>query len=84
MPHTLDGNRTVLSSSEASAMSGFTRTHINYLINQGMLEAVKVANVWLVYEDSLRRYLASPRRPGPKPRASGAPSAEPTMTHKRG
>jgi len=84
MPHTLDGNRTVLSSSEASAKSGFTRTHINYLINQGMLEAVKVANVWLVYEDSLSRYLASPRRPGPKPRATDAPSAEPSMADKRG
>jgi excisionase family DNA binding protein len=68
MGHLIDGNRPILAVSEASAVSGFTRNHINYLITQGVLDAVKVGPVWLVYEDSLRRYMAAPRRPGPKPR----------------
>ncbi len=68
MGHSLDPNRAVMTVTEASAASGFTRAHINYLINRDLLEAVKVGAVWLVYEDSLRRYLALPRKPGPKPR----------------
>ena len=72
MGHIIDANRPILSVAEASVYSGFTRTHINYLITQGQLDAVKVGSMWLVYEDSLSRYLAQPRRPGPKPRPGGA------------
>jgi len=70
MGQRIDPDRTVLSVTEASAASGFTRSHIQYLINQQQLEAVKVGPIWLVYEDSLTRYLATPRRPGPKPRGA--------------
>jgi len=72
MGHIIDANRPVLSVAEASAFSGFTRTHINYLITQGQLDAVKVGSIWLVYEDSLSRYMASPHKPGPKPRPNVA------------
>ena len=67
MGHSIESNRAVLSVSEASALSGFTRSHVNYLISQGYIDAVKVGSVWLVYEDSLQRYMAAPRKPGPKP-----------------
>jgi excisionase family DNA binding protein len=72
MGHIIEANRPILSVAEASALSGFTRTHINYLISQGQLDAVKVGSIWLVYEDSVRRYMASPHKPGPKPRADVA------------
>ena len=69
MGHLIEANRPVLTVAEASAFSGFTRNHINYLITQCQLDAVKVGSIWLAYEDSLSRYMASPRKPGPKPRA---------------
>ena len=72
MGHIIDANRPVLSVTEASAFSGFTRNHINYLITQGQLDAIKVGSIWLVYEDSLSRYMASPHKPGPKPRPNVA------------
>ena len=72
MGHIIDANRPILSVAEASVYSGFTRTHINYLITQGQLDAVKVGSIWLVYEDSLSHYMAKPRRPGPKPRPGTA------------
>jgi excisionase family DNA binding protein len=62
-----DPDRRVLSVTEASTLSGYTRSNLNHLIRQGYLEAVKVGNIWLVYEDSLRRYMAAPRKPGPRP-----------------
>ena len=70
--HQIDANRRVLTSAEASAISGLTRTHINYLIHRNILDAVRVGNAWLVYEDSLRAYIAEPRKPGPKPRPTSA------------
>ncbi len=66
MGHQIDANRPVLTSAEASNISGLTQTHINYLIKQGRLDAVRVGKHWLVYEDSLRRYVAEPHKPGPK------------------
>ena len=69
MGHLIEANRPVLTVAEASVLAGFTRTHINYLITQSQLDAVKVGSIWLVYEDSLRRYMAAPHKPGPKPRA---------------
>ena len=72
MGHIIDANRPILSVAEASVFSGFTRTHINYLITQGQLDAVKVGSIWLVYEDSLSRYMASPHKPGPKPQPNAA------------
>jgi excisionase family DNA binding protein len=71
----LDPDRSVLSVTEASALSGYTRSNINHLIHQGYLDAVKVGNAWLVYEDSLRQYVATPRKPGPQPRFSSDTSA---------
>ena len=74
MGYTIDSQRPVMTVTEASSISGFTRTHINYLINHEQLEAIKVGNVWLVYEDSVRQYLSIPHKPGPKPRNAGTPA----------
>ena len=54
MGHFVEPGRAVLSSSEASALSGLRQSHIDYLIREGRIEGVKVGTVWLVYEDSLR------------------------------
>lgn len=73
MGHTVEPGRAILTSREASQLAGLQQTHIDYLIRQGKLEGIKVGSLWLVYEDSLRAYLASPRKPGPKPRSPETP-----------
>ena len=83
MGHQIDANRTVLTSAEASNVSGLTRTHINYLIHQGRLDAIRVGNNWLVYEDSLRRYVAEPRKPGPKAKTT-EPAGDSSMPETAG
>jgi len=61
--------RTLLSTTEAHQLSGLSRDHIGLMIRQGQIEAMKVGNYWLIFEDSFQRYLASPRKTGPKPKA---------------
>ncbi len=74
--HIIDANRAVLTVAEASQLSGFNRAHVNYLITTEQVDAIKVGSIWLVYEDSLRTYIASPRKPGPKPRQPADDTAE--------
>jgi hypothetical protein len=69
--HIIDANRAVLTVAEASRLSGYNRAHVNYLIVQHYIDAVRVGSVWLVYEDSLRHYMIAPRKPGPKPGRTG-------------
>lgn len=57
--------RTVLSSSEASDISGLSRSHILYLVREGKIEGVRPwGREWMIYEDSLLAFLAQPRSPG--------------------
>jgi hypothetical protein len=58
--------RREISTHEASQISGLTVTHIALLIRQGKLEGRRFGNrSWMVYADSLERYLSTPHRPGP-------------------
>lgn len=64
------GGRPLISTTEAHQRSGLSRDHISLLIRRGVLDATKVGNYWLIYEDSFERFLAQPRKRGPKgPRA---------------
>jgi excisionase family DNA binding protein len=76
--------RTLLSTTEAHQRSGLSRDHISLMIRRGQIEAMKIGNYWFIYEDSLDRYLASPRKPGPKPRSDDLVAAENTMPEKEG
>jgi len=59
--------RRELSTQEASQRSGLSRNHITYLLRQGKLEGRNFGHrLWLVYADSLDRYLGTPHKPGPK------------------
>jgi excisionase family DNA binding protein len=71
--------RTLLSTIEAHERSGLSQDHIGLLVRRGAIEATKVGNYWLIYEDSLQRYLESPRKPGPKPNKRGAAVTDSTM-----
>ena len=67
MPH-LDTGRKLLSITEARAISDLSPTHLGYLARSGIIDAVKVGKMWLVYEDSLTLYLSQPHKSGPKPK----------------
>lgn len=58
--------RNQLTTPEAARYSGLTRAHLVQLVRRGTLEGVRMGRDWFVYVDSLDRYLATPRRPGPR------------------
>ena len=59
--------REKLSTDEAVQRSGLSRSQITNLLRQGKLEGQNFGGrYWIVYADSLERYLASPRKSGPK------------------
>lgn len=57
--------RKQMSTPEAARYSGLTRAHLANLARRGILEGVRMGRDWFVYADSIDRYLATPRRPGP-------------------
>ena len=61
------GDRVLLSTTEAAQISQMSRAHIVRLLRAEQLEGMKLGHDWLVLEDSLKAYLAQPRKPGPKP-----------------
>jgi len=66
-PPRIHNGRPVLTTTEASAKSGFTRDYIVYLLNTGRIEGTKPwGREWMVYEDSLQAFLAQPRSKGKK------------------
>lgn len=81
------GDRVLLSTGEAVEVSGLSRVHIQRLLRFEQLEGVKLGHDWLVFEDSLTKYMAQPRKPGPKSKSinttsqSQADSSSSTQTH---
>ena len=69
----VSADRKLLSTAEASRISGLGRQYLERLLRQGRLAGIKPGHDWLVYEDSLHAFLAQPRKRGPKgPRKSAA------------
>ena len=67
MPDRISNNdRVLVPSTEARKIAGFSRQHLQRLLRDKRIEGIKLAHDWLVYEDSLKAYLAQPRKPGPK------------------
>ncbi len=68
--------RRELSTQEASQLSGLSLNHLAYLLRQGKLEGRRFGQrMWVIYEDSLERYLATPHKSGPKgPRKTSSKS----------
>jgi len=62
----ISNDRVLLPSTEARKIAGFSRQHLQRLLRDKRIEGIKLAHDWLVYEDSLRDFLAQPRKPGPK------------------
>lgn len=65
-PHN-HSDRRLLSTTDASKLSGFSKIYIQYLARTGRVEGAKLGgHDWLIYEDSLKAFLAQPRSKGRK------------------
>jgi excisionase family DNA binding protein len=61
-----DLNREYITTSEAAKRSRLSSIYLAQLLRQGKLEGFRVAREWLIYVDSLEKFLATPRKSGPK------------------
>ncbi len=61
-----DLNREYITTSEAAKRSRLSNIYLAQLLRQGKLEGFRVAREWLIYVDSLDKFLATPRKSGPK------------------
>ena len=66
MVKTIDLNREYLPTPQAAKRANLSRLHIARLLRNKKLEGFQLSREWFVYVDSLERYLASPRKTGPK------------------
>jgi len=62
----IDVNREHITTPEAAQRSGLSRIYIARLLREGALEGFQVGRDWVVYTDSLEKFLNTPRKPGPK------------------
>ena len=60
-------DREYVSTPEAAQRSELSRVYIAQLLRKGTLEGFHFGRDWFVYTDSLEQFLATKRRPGPKP-----------------
>ena len=58
----------LISLAEAAEMSGFSQGHLRLLAKQKKIWATKIGRDWLTTEEAVNAYLATDRRPGPKPK----------------
>jgi len=54
--HTEQGERVLLSTAEASAISGYRQDSLLRLLRAGRIEGEREGRTWLIYEDSLLAY----------------------------
>lgn len=66
MSKNIDPSREYITTSEAAKRSGLSTVYLTQLLRKGKLEGVQLVREWLVYTDSLERFLATPRKSGPK------------------
>jgi excisionase family DNA binding protein len=59
-------NREYITTSEAAKRSDLSSIYLAQLARQGKVEGFQLGREWFIYSDSLERYLATPRKPGPK------------------
>ena len=75
----IDLTRSYMSTAEAEKESGLTKGYFSYLLRKGdpRVEGFRIGRDWFIYTDSLKQFLATPRKPGPKhPRTKSASEQE--------
>jgi excisionase family DNA binding protein len=63
----INTDREYISTSEAAKRSELSRVYIAQLLRKGKLDGFHFGRDWFVYTDSLQQFLATKRKPGPKP-----------------
>jgi len=63
---TTKDDRSYITTPQAAEQTGFSKTYLTRLLRNGALEGFRLGRDWLIYTDSLDRYLAVPHKPGPK------------------
>lgn len=53
---------------EAAKISGYSESHLRYLLREGKLNGRKVGRDWVTTRQAIEEYVARKPRPGPKPR----------------
>ena len=72
----IDINREYLPTPQAAQRAHVSRLHIARLLRNKKLEGFQLGREWFVYVDSLEKYLASPRKTGPKKKQPTVESRE--------
>ena len=62
----IDTSRECITTPQASERSGLSKVHLARLLREGKIEGVQLGREWLVYADSLEKYIATPHKSGPK------------------
>lgn len=60
----------LISLAEAAEMSGLSAGHLRLLVSQEKLWGTKIGRNWVTTEQSVRDYMATAPRPGPKPKGT--------------
>lgn len=77
MSQNIDLNRDHLTTSDAAKRADLHGNYLAQLARQGKLEGFKMGREWFIYTDSLEKFLAMPRKSGPKgPRQEKKPSSK--------
>ena len=62
-----DSDTTWITLAQAAEISGLSHSHLRLLARQGKIKSQKLGRDWLTTEDAVRAYMATDRKPGPKP-----------------
>ncbi len=77
----VDLNREYIRTAEASKRSNLSMVYLTQLLRQSVLEGFQLGREWFIYTDSLEKFLATPRKSGPKgPRKKPAQKSQNTSS----
>ncbi len=59
-------DRECVTTSQAAEYSGLSKVYLARLLREEVVEGFQLSRDWFIYTDSLERFLATPRKSGPK------------------
>jgi excisionase family DNA binding protein len=81
IPKEIDQTREYLTTPQAAERSSLSKAYLTILLNRGDLEGFRLGRDWLIYTDSLEKFLATSRKSGPKgPRNKPAQGAQSSIS----
>lgn len=79
----IDLSREYLRTSEAAKRSNLSKPYLTQLLRTHVLEGFQLGREWFIYADSLGKFLATPRKSGPKGPRKKTPKKPPEKTPKQ-